>query len=381
MAITIFKTILLLGSLQGFIITGLLFFGTARSLSNRLLATLILLVTLCCLNLYCFNANWIQSNPWLRLILSDLLPLVVAMPLGPLLFFYVQSRLDPDFRLIKKHRRHFYPVIIDLFPYLLPYIFIICVLLKLSRPDPGPWGIFLDTYNIYADIPRWLSLTIYLELSARYLAARQSHPPSPNIRWLQQFVRIFRGFQVIWLLYLIPYIIPRFSDALLQAVDWYPVYLPLVIMIYWLGIKGYAIAHNEAFAPFRKNRTVAASTLPPEAVAPAVALLQKAMEEDRLYLNPDLNLSLLAQHTGLPPKTISAVLNQHLHKSFHEFVNTYRVEAFKQKIQEQQLAHLTIAGVAFECGFNSQATFQRIFKQFTGMVPSEFRDQAGTTGS
>jgi AraC-like DNA-binding protein len=369
MASSIFETILLLGSIQGVIVACLLFFGANRSLSRRLLGGFILLVAMSCINLYCFYADWVQSTPLLRLLLSDLIPLSIAMPLGPLLYFYVRSRLDPDFRLRKKHRAHFYPVIIDLAPYLMPYIFIMCVLLRWSTPDPYPWGIVIDTYNIYADIPRWLSLAIYLWLSARYIKAAG---PSPNVQWLRQFIRVITVFMVIWLMYLIPYVIPRYNQPVLEKVDWFPVYIPLVVMIYWLGVKGYLVAHNDAFAPFKKK----AAPLAAGAAEQAVLLLQKAMETDGLYLNPGLNLGMLAEHTGLTQKTISAVLNQHLHKSFYEFVNAYRVEAFKEKVREPQLAHLTLAGIALECGFSSQATFQRIFKQFTGMAPSAFRDNS-----
>jgi len=81
----------------------------------------------------------------------------------------------------------------------------------------------------------------------------------------------------------------------------------------------------------------------------------------------------MAEATGFTQKIISAVLNQHLQKSFNEFVNQYRVNEFKEKIQSPQTNNLTIAGIALECGFNSQATFQRTFKEITGKSPSEFR--------
>lgn len=96
------------------------------------------------------------------------------------------------------------------------------------------------------------------------------------------------------------------------------------------------------------------------------------MEQDRLYLDPELNLSLLSKHTGLPQKTISLVLNQHLQKSFNEFVNGYRVEAFKQNILQLQQDNMTILAMAFDAGFNSQATFQRAFRSYTGMSPREY---------
>ena len=84
----------------------------------------------------------------------------------------------------------------------------------------------------------------------------------------------------------------------------------------------------------------------------------------------------MAEHTGFSQKIISAVLNQYIQKSFNEFVNEYRVLEFKEKIVQPEFNHLTIAGIALECGFGSQPTFQRVFKEITGQSPSEFRKNA-----
>ena len=122
----------------------------------------------------------------------------------------------------------------------------------------------------------------------------------------------------------------------------------------------------------KKKAASPATELPEEIILQTKDALLKAMEADRLFLNPELNVSVLAQQITIPQKTISAVLNQHLQKSFNEFINGYRVEAFKQKIGQPDNKHLTIAGVAAACGFNSQATFQRTFKEITGMSPTAY---------
>jgi AraC-like DNA-binding protein len=157
---------------------------------------------------------------------------------------------------------------------------------------------------------------------------------------------------------------------MLDTFDWYPVYIPLAILVYWLGIKGYAISQQRS----GKKITVINSPLTVTTIQETISLLNKAMQKDKLFLNPNLTLALVSENTGIPQKTISAVLNQHLHKSFNEFINEFRVEAFKEKIQQTDMNQFTIAGIAFECGFNSQATFQRTFKQIAGMSPSEFRN-------
>ncbi|WP_343667260.1 AraC family transcriptional regulator [Chitinophaga sp.] len=354
-----FNTLMLLGTLQGFIMCGLLFYASKNKYANRLLGGLILCITLACLNMYLGGVSWL---PFPIRFLLNFVPLVIIMPIGPLLYFYVRSVTDPDFRLTRRDRLHFWPVVVDVVPQLTALIFVVGVVTGLFVNNNRSWAIFIDTYNVYADIPRWLTITIYLFRSYRYLEGFNLH--KDQLQWMKQFTGVFLGFQAVWLLYLIPYTIPQLTDTVLNAVDWYPVYIPMVGMVYFLGIKGLLM-------PGREVRATPAP-LEERLITTAVPLLLKAMEEDRVFLNPSLSLGLLSAHTGLPSKTISAVLNQHLNKSFNEFINNYRIAAFKEKVSDPSFEHLTIMGLALECGFNSLPTFQRAFKNMVGMTPKEY---------
>ena len=369
-----FNIIILLGAVQGFIISSLLFFSKKPGIANKLLAVLIFFIALASLNLYIANRGWPSSGSIGPLIMA-VLPMVVIMPVGPLLYFYTKAILNPSFKLIKNDKLHFVTVIIDLFPYLTALFFIIGVLSGLIPNHSFDVGLFIDNYNVYSDIPRWVSLTIYLVLSIRYISsfskANAAYNGTNALKWLRQLTIAFIIFQSIWLLYLVPYVMPAYGDKLLDAVNWYPIYVPMSVLIYWLGIKGYLVMKNQPGTPKKTS-----ALLPSEISDKTIAILKQAMEQDKLYLNPELSLTLLAKHTDIAQKTISAVLNQHLNTSFNEFVNGYRVDAFKKKLCADDVKHLTIAGIASECGFNSQATFQRTFRQLTGLSPSEFKLQA-----
>jgi AraC-like DNA-binding protein len=370
-------TIILMGIIQGFILSVLLFVSRKRSPANRFLAWLILLITTASFNLYMLDVK-LPDITWVNIV-AACLPLVVVMPMGPLIWFYVQGSLDADFRFTKKHRLHFLPAAIDFFPYAFLLLVITFKLMGLVSSAQRTWvSDFIDAYNVYSDIPRWLSITVYCWLAYRYIQQRkqQGQPMSATTaKWLQQFLLLFLVFQLIWLAYLVPYVIPATRDWLLDTVDWYPVYIPLAIMVYWLGLKGYLITHRQQSGVHPKHVTPV-PRLPQNALEQAVQQLRTAMERDQLYLDPALNVNLLAQHTGIAPKTVSAVLNQHLDKSFSSFVNEYRVQAFKQRVQEPVVQVLTITGIAMECGFSSTATFQRIFKQLTGLSPSAWMQQS-----
>ena len=368
MNISFFEILFLLGCLQGSIMACLLW--TSRKgtrLSNRLLATLMALMASACLAVAIPVANG-----WIVLLL-DLFPLVMVMPFGPILYFYTRSLLTPGFRLGRREKRHFLPVVLDWGAKIIGWIYVGGLLLGVFRQEDGPaWGHVMDQYNTYVDIPHWISITVYLWLSHRLLSR---HVPlgeagaEATHRWLATLHRAVAGLQVVYLLFLIPYVIPAFHNAVLDFAGYAPVYIPMVAIIYWIGMKGYLHAQRTA-EPAAPKKTAAA---PPAGVAEAVMeALRKAMEEDQLYLDPELTVEKVGRHLQKPPKTVSSVLNGHAGKSFNQYVNEYRVEAVKRRMGAPAQPPLTLVGLAFECGFNSQATFQRAFRTATGQSPGEY---------
>ena len=369
MTIAPLDLILLLGSGQGFILVTLLWVNRkGNRLSNRLLATLIGLLALMSL-----AVGIPVANRWVSFAL-DVLPLINAMPLGPLIFFYTKSVLDPAFKIGRTERFHFYLVILDWGAKLIGWVFVGGVLLGFLRAQEGPvWGRIMNEYDTYADIPRWLSVTIYLILTRQLLRRQQSvgtGSQQQNTRWLRQFVSVFLAFQGIWLVHLVPYIIPVLRGPLLDKFGWYPIYIPVAVLIYWLGLKGYLHSRNSPVNVVVGK--VSSTVIPAETVEKAIGSLMNSMQTDKLYLDPELTVEKIGRHIQLPPKTVSFVLNQHQQKSFSTFVNEYRVEAVKGQLTDPANEHLTLTGIAFECGFNSQATFQRAFRQMTGVSPSEY---------
>ncbi len=100
--------------------------------------------------------------------------------------------------------------------------------------------------------------------------------------------------------------------------------------------------------------------------------LMEMMEDEKPYLDPDLTLPELAKKLDVSRNQLSNVINQ-VHKvNFYQFVNNYRVEEVKKLMRDPHNRHLKLLSLAFDAGFNSKASFNRIFKQMTGMTPSEY---------
>ncbi len=92
-------------------------------------------------------------------------------------------------------------------------------------------------------------------------------------------------------------------------------------------------------------------------------------------MNPDLSLRDLANQIDIHPNHLSWLLNNSIGKNFNEFINQYRIEAFKSIAKAPENENLTIEGLAYESGFNSKTVFNTYFKRETGLTPKQFLKQ------
>lgn len=101
--------------------------------------------------------------------------------------------------------------------------------------------------------------------------------------------------------------------------------------------------------------------------------LRLYMDEKKPFLKEDLNLAMLAYELGVTSNQLSQVINQKSRSNFFNFVNGYRVELVKDKFKDPALAHYSILGIAYDSGFRSKSSFNKIFKETTGQTPLEYR--------
>lgn len=100
--------------------------------------------------------------------------------------------------------------------------------------------------------------------------------------------------------------------------------------------------------------------------------LDRLVIEEQVFKSPELNLNQLAQSLDVPSYILSQLINQEYNKNFFNFINDFRIEFALQKISNGDLNTLTLAGVAYESGFNSKSTFNRAFKKKMGCTPKEY---------
>lgn len=106
-----------------------------------------------------------------------------------------------------------------------------------------------------------------------------------------------------------------------------------------------------------------------------VSRIREIMKQEKLYQETELTLQNLADKIEFPSYQVSQAINEGMKKNFYDLVNGYRVEEAKLLLLDTKNRNYTILSVGFEAGFNSKTTFNTVFKKFTGLTPTEFRDQ------
>jgi AraC-like DNA-binding protein len=96
------------------------------------------------------------------------------------------------------------------------------------------------------------------------------------------------------------------------------------------------------------------------------------MKESKPYLDPGLTLGKLSAQLDTTPEFLSGIINGSLNLNFYDFINHYRTEEFKSLCSNPKNAGYTLISLAFDSGFNSKATFNRVFKKEVGLTPGEY---------
>ncbi|MFC3030968.1 helix-turn-helix transcriptional regulator [Pseudoalteromonas fenneropenaei] len=104
------------------------------------------------------------------------------------------------------------------------------------------------------------------------------------------------------------------------------------------------------------------------------AVLQ--LMDEQFYRQSNLSIAVLADALHIPEHQLRQLINQQLgFSNFSHFLNSYRIPAICQQLQDPAKAHLPILTMALDMGYGSIAAFNRAFKQQMGMTPSEYREQ------
>jgi AraC-like DNA-binding protein len=93
---------------------------------------------------------------------------------------------------------------------------------------------------------------------------------------------------------------------------------------------------------------------------------------EKIYAEPQLKISTVADRLGVNTGMLSHLINQYHNKSFADFLNEHRLNAFMKIALEEKYAGYSIFGLAQEVGYRNKSSFNLAFKKKMGLPPGEY---------
>lgn len=357
--ISIFDLITLIGITTGFTCSLVLLFKSRKKRSNKFLALGIL------------SFIWLTTKV---LILSlDLweihgigfFPNSVELAFAPLFYFYTLSLLDQTFQLKPKDYLHFLPFLISQSYSLIVYIHTIQTSVYSEKLLIAQSYFFNEVKAVddYLLIP---SSILYFYLGFTQLQEKTNNfklihaSISADIRFLKNllFLLLF-----LFLLHLSNLLLNNFLD---YSYDWRwnLSHAIVALIVYYMAIIGF----KNADILLRKKSERKQEDIDIN----IIDKIEQAILEEKMHLNARLSISEFARNLEIEETVLSNAINTHYQKNFKSFINQARVNEVKSRLLRGDLENFSLLGIAKECGFNSEASFYRIFKNETQSTPKQF---------
>ncbi len=367
--------LLIIGVFQAVLLVLLLLTKRNKSVSDYILACYLVLSGL--LIFLTYLEIWNRNNDLQHLWLINLRTPFILL-IGPVLWLYVKSVTEQHFRFKLKYLLTLIPflVVLTMFTarnYFQPEMAITAA--RNSEASTNRFSFFFITGLIAISNVGYTSWG--LVLISRYkkvLKAFFSSTEKINLDWLQ-FIHISAliAYTGISGMYIVNGFFQIMSYQVLQQAG-YSIAALLVLVIGFFGLRKGSI-FTSSNIDFDIEKAIETEETAPNLTSEEEVFVHRLLEfmkAEKPHLNPAINLELLSRKLKVSPEYLSAILNSRLNQSFFDFINHYRVEEFKRLSKDPGKKNLTLISLAYDSGFNSKATFNRVFKREMNCTPSEY---------
>ena len=373
------SVIIVLGIVQGVIISIALFLNLKKRPALIMLALLILVLVWHHLQSISIYLNFFREFP--HFYGADLGSLFL---IGPLFYLYIKLVTCENGKLVKWDTLHSLPFFITIIAH--PAIFlpgdekvelILDWLTAIRYDNPHLRQAFLldDIIFVLESIHMLVYFVLAITLLKKYAYQRKQYVSSlhqTHYQWLTVIsILVVIVISVSFILQKTLYVQLKYYYYSLD----YIYILPMTIFIYVIGF--YALkspllfSHNLDFKKIASKYS--SSSLTDNRAEEYREQIENYMEREKPYLNPEITLPELADALELPANHLSQVINDKFGLNFFDFINQYRIDEIKRRFADSQYKNDKLLKIALESGFNNKVSFNRYFKKIVGETPSTYR--------
>ncbi len=233
---------------------------------------------------------------------------------------------------------------------------------QLQSPHFGqPWQI------VVLDSILLVQMIFYITICYKKICRlRESGQLPEEYKWLWPFVKFLFAVVVVTL-------IPK---VLLQARSSFVLTVVSVSIVIFYNCCLFELTKRRFVFVFQEKKqvksAVSAPALSEENKQKISGYIEQLIKNEKLYRDPNIELSDFASRCDVPKYLLTLFLNQHYGKSFPDFINHYRIEEAKKLFEDSENQRYSVEVIAQKCGFNSRSAFYSAFKKQTGITPVHF---------
>lgn len=369
------ETIILLGFLEGLLIAMLILLKKRKTVSDYWLSFFFLLYSVNTLLSFLEIYNRTHSYPFPAFIFVSS-PLLLLH--GPAIWMYVKSLTDQHFSLKPIYLLHLVPFFACIIDFTISF-YSIPIFNRIEIFESESFKQFTDYHIVIVAMA--LSSLIYFSWSALmvrkynksikgYFSATESY----DLSWLRiVMVASAIAYTIIYVSFLVDLVFPVASFRLMHQASFIIGSVYLIVLGFFGHKQGNLFTDKPISVNLKDTKPLPNETYSLDKYKnDFIHSLLKFMNEKKPYLNPEITLSSLAGLLSVSPEYLSKIMNTQIGKNFYDFINHYRIEEFKTRCALPENKNFTLIAIAFDCGFNSKATFNRVFKNVTGETPGDY---------
>lgn len=302
---------------------------------------------------------------WLPMLFS-----FASFAIGPVIYWAFRSVLWPEKPIKPTDYLQLLPALAT-FPYLYwacyryPFEQQADLILNLS--------IFSDV-NVY--FMTFLTLKKLMPVIYGFLCVRlllRKTPPTEKIAGVEPLLQPCSGFAFIWLWILLTHVLGQWLP--LASSDFMGIFGNYMSLTLVAALTYKSLAYPMPAVPVNHVKEEPEIGESNEDITALAERIHKFLQTEKAYLNPRLTLERFAALLQVSPRHVSLAINRCFQQNFQEYINGFRVEEAKRLLRDYADQEQTILEIAQQSGFNSKATFNRIFKLSAGVTPSAYRQQ------
>lgn len=292
-------------------------------------------------------------------------PVWYTLALGPAFFFAIKFTLYPAYEIRPTDAKHFIlPMAQGLFYWTLYF----------SGPHTQQlvWDNFLQPFfKTFEGILYVALLFTYMALSYRYVKYKQAVVRRKGnfwelgkTIWLQWTIKVLFALAILNTSYIVmDFVVWNFMGWNLYSVRGFSYLgdLSFAAMAAWLTWRGYQYAFRVAYPTESQLQAFAADKNWTQ--APAAERLIHWIEQDHLYLDPDLNLRRLAFLSRLSPKEARAIILEKTGLTFSQFIVKKRLETYHAHLSDPKFRLQNPESIGLQAGFSSRRRLQKALKK------------------